>query len=96
MVAVVVVIVMLVAIVIVVVVTVAVAAELDAVAPVCSVNKKKQSYFLGWHLQTIKKRCNYWQNDSVRNGDPGRDYVFHLACVMPVSGKTFQTSYNII
>jgi len=35
----------------------------------------------------------FWLNDLANNVDSGCDYVVHLACVMPVPGKTSQACY---
>jgi len=54
--------------------------------------KKEANYFLAQHHQTTGKRSNFWHSDLRDNCESAYDYVFHLTCVMPIPGKTFQTS----
>jgi len=53
------------------------------------VPKNKADYVLAQRHQTATKRSNFWHSDLRDN----YDCVFHLSCVMPIPGKTFQTSY---
>ena len=39
------------------------------------------------------KRSNFWHSGLRNNCESGYDYVFHITCVMPIPGKTLQTSY---
>ena len=35
-------------------------------------------------------------SDVRNNCKSAKDYVFHLTCVMPIPGKTFQTCYVLV
>jgi len=46
------------------------------------------------HHQTATKCCNLWHSD-LKDNCEACDYAFLLTCVMHITGKTFQTSYNL-
>ena len=54
--------------------------------------KNTANYFLAQHHQTATKRSNLWHSDLRDNCECVCDCVFHLTCVMPIPGKTYQTS----
>jgi len=58
------------------------------------VRKNKSTYFLAWQChQTADKHSNFLHRNLSNSCNSGYDYVVHLACIMPVPGITFQTSY---
>jgi len=55
--------------------------------------KNKANYVLLLRHQTATQRSNFWHSDLTDNYESAYDYVFHLTCVIPIPGKTFQPGY---
>jgi len=53
------------------------------------VHQKQIQLLFRQRRKTATKRSNFWHNDLRDNYES----AFYLNCVMPIPGKTFQTSY---
>jgi len=58
------------------------------------VHKNKANYFLALHHQPQLDALIFFQCDLRDNYESANGYVFHLTCVMPTPGKTFQTHFG--
>jgi len=47
-------------------------------------NKPNYPVLLAQRHQTATKRSNFWPSDLRDNCESAYDYVFHLACVVPI------------